>query len=59
MNDFKFIDDKSTDTQAFIMANDSFVTLCYRGTESIRDWVTNLNFVLVCFCYSLFYIWYI
>ena len=44
---FEFIDNKETDTQGFCMYNSEFVVVCFRGTESIRDWMTNLNFVQV------------
>lgn len=37
----------STDTQAFVAVRengkDSFVVLCFRGTEKKRDWASNLN----------------
>ena len=29
------------------MYNEDFVVVCFRGTESLRDWMTNLNFVQI------------
>ena len=47
---FEFVDDEVTDTQGFLMYNQEFLVICFRGTESIRDWMTNLNFVQVSIC---------
>ena len=47
MYGYKFIDNEETDTQGFCMHNDEVVVVCFRGTESIRDWMTNLNFLQV------------
>ena len=47
MFNFKFIDNSETDTQGFCMHNDEILVVCFRGTESIRDWMTNLNFLQV------------
>ena len=42
------IHDKSTDTQAFIAVRRNkegtgFAVICFRGTQQIRDWLTNLK----------------
>lgn len=47
MKEFEFFDVQSTDTQAFAAANDDFILVCFRGTESKKDWETNNDFTLV------------
>lgn len=42
-----FLSNSATDTQGFCMHDDRICVVCFRGTESLRDWMTNLNFVLV------------
>jgi len=42
-----FLENTATDTRGFIMHNDQILVICFRGTESINNWITNLNFVLV------------
>jgi len=44
MTHAEFFDDPVTDTQAFGMYNSDIVVICFRGTESIMDWKTNINF---------------
>eukprot|EP01087_Luapelamoeba_hula_P013427 TRINITY_DN3833_c0_g1_i4.p1 TRINITY_DN3833_c0_g1~~TRINITY_DN3833_c0_g1_i4.p1 ORF type:complete len:559 (+),score=106.49 TRINITY_DN3833_c0_g1_i4:147-1823(+) len=39
-----FIENKSTDTQAFGMADESCVIVGFRGTQEMSDWLTNLKF---------------
>jgi triacylglycerol lipase len=41
-------------TQAFMMGNDQFIILAFRGTESncIRDWMTDANINLIEDCYG-------
>ena len=43
-----FVESRATDTQGFCMHNEEILVICFRGTESLKDWKTNLNFVLVC-----------
>lgn len=44
------IHEPSTDTQAFVAVRreedgrTGFVVLCFRGTQQLRDWMTNVNF---------------
>lgn len=47
MPTFQFFDIEETDTQAFGMANDDFIIVTFRGTESKRDWETNNDFAQV------------
>lgn len=47
MNGAVFISNPITDTQGFCMHNDKICVVCFRGTESLKDWMTNLKFVLV------------
>ena len=44
---FRFIDDKATDTQCFVAGNINDVVVSFRGTESIRDWVTDADFRMI------------
>lgn len=44
-NDFEFFDNQ--DTQAFIAGNNDMLLLAFRGTASIKDWMTDANFDLV------------
>lgn len=44
-NDFEFFDEK--DTQAFIAGNNDMLLLAYRGTESLKDWMTDADIDLV------------
>ena len=39
-----FFNDASTDTQAGLVWDEDTVILVYRGTESVRDWLTDANF---------------
>ena len=46
--DDKPIHEPSTDTQAFVTVRreddgNGFAVLCFRGTQQIRDWMTNIN----------------
>jgi triacylglycerol lipase len=43
---FEFFECSKTDTQAFAMALGSCVLLAFRGTSSLRDWQTNVNYTL-------------
>lgn len=45
---FEFLNDPETDTQGFCMFNDKICVVSFRGTESVQDWLTNLNFFQVC-----------
>jgi len=42
---FKWVENKDTDTQAFICEDDDFAWCIFRGTEfdNLDDWITNLN----------------
>ena len=44
---FEFINNEESDTQGFCMFNEHVLVVCFRGTESVRDWITNLNFFQV------------
>lgn len=43
-SDFKWIEDKGTDTQAFACSKDDYLVLCFRGTSSGKDAITDANF---------------
>jgi len=47
MTETVFFDDAETDTQGFGMYCDQFCLICFRGTESSKDWMTNLKFTAV------------
>jgi len=42
----QFFNDEATDTQAFAMYNNTAIIVAFRGTESSRDWLTNLKFIM-------------
>ena len=42
-----FIEKKETDTQVFITYNESFIVVCFRGTDSPTDWMNNVKFLKV------------
>jgi hypothetical protein len=44
---FQFLDSPQTDTQGFCVHNGNVMVICFRGTESLQDWKTNLRFPLV------------
>src|SRR3990167_2765130 len=44
---FKFIHNLETDTNGFCTHNDQICIVCFRGTETARNWLTNLNFPLI------------
>ena len=44
--EFKFIH-AADDTQCFVIADNKAIVVSFRGTESVEDWMTNLNFDLV------------
>lgn len=46
---FQFLEDKTTDTQAFVIANDTTIITAFRGTEPAKftDWKADIKFVLV------------
>lgn len=41
--DSVFINSENKDTQAFIAYNETAVVLAFRGTTSIKDWMTDAN----------------
>ena len=41
--DFRWIEDEETDTQAFVSSKDKHVIVCFRGTGSMTDWITDLK----------------
>lgn len=43
MPKYRFFYEPSTDTQALAFANENFVVVAFRGTDSIEDWKTNLT----------------
>lgn len=45
-NDFRFFNAHDRDTQAFIFRTDDCMVLSFRGTQEIRDWMTNLDMKL-------------
>jgi triacylglycerol lipase len=47
MTSVEFFDDPATDTQGFGMANDDFIVIAFRGTESKEDWKTNMKYAKV------------
>lgn len=38
--------DQPTNTAGFVAATDKHVVLAFQGTEDVRNWLTNLNFVM-------------
>lgn len=42
---FKFFDSRDRDTQAFAFRLDHRIILAFRGTQQLRDWLTNADFV--------------
>lgn len=40
---FQAFENKKTDTQGFITATDDHLVIVFRGTESIRDWLQNID----------------
>jgi hypothetical protein len=55
MEGFEFFDNKDSDTQAFGMYDSSVLIITYRGTESVQDMKSNLDFVPVSFLQSFPY----
>lgn len=49
VGEFKWIENKTTDTQAFICEDEERTWVVFRGTEfdNFDDWITNLNCLLV------------
>jgi hypothetical protein len=41
--DMKFFHNAETDTQGFGMYGKDCIVICFRGTESSRDWSTNIK----------------
>lgn len=46
-NDFKYYEHKKLDTQAFIAGNQEMLMLAFRGTASLKDWMTDINIDLI------------
>ena len=48
-SDFLYLDDRSTDTQAFVAGNNQMVLVAFRGTQATNpdDWMTDLHVKLV------------
>lgn len=42
--EFYWISDAVTDTQCFVAANATDVVIAFRGTESVKDWLTDCKF---------------
>lgn len=42
-NNFRFFNAHNRDTQALMFRTDECVVLAFRGTQEVRDWMTNLN----------------
>lgn len=45
-NDFQWIEDKKTDTQAFVTGKDNHTILCFRGTSSKKDILIDSKFFI-------------
>ena len=45
VNTFEIVRGRDIDTQGFVAINDSHVLAAFRGTESLPDWLTNLQVV--------------
>ncbi len=39
----EFLNAPATDTQGFMAANDELVVIAFRGSSSVRDWITDLD----------------
>lgn len=39
------IDNEETDTHCFITYNERIITITFRGTDSLKNWLTNLDFI--------------
>jgi hypothetical protein len=47
LHDFKFLSSSPTHTQCFMAGVDDAIVICFRGTQSIGDWVQDGQIVLV------------
>lgn len=45
--DVRALSDQKTDTDGFVAGNAEMVVVAFRGTKNLRDWLTNLDAVLV------------
>jgi len=43
-NDYKYLLNRTTDTQAFIFRKDQHIVLVFRGSQQAADWSTNFKF---------------
>jgi len=42
---FEWIEDKEIDTQSFLTTREDYIVVCFRGTASGRDWITDANLI--------------
>lgn len=41
--DFRYFNNRGRDTQAFMFRTDEFMVLAFRGSQELRDWLTNFS----------------